>query len=117
MSDAGHLSVGAVAERLGLSICATSDGLQTRVTGAQVSDLLSYVMSVGRRGDLWITIQIHPNIVAVAELAGLAGIIIAGGFEPEEETIMRAEEEGIPLLTCRRSSFAVAGELYQLGLR
>lgn len=117
MDSVTRLSLGAAAEQLGLSIAASGDNLDTVITGAQVSDLLSYVMSEGERGNLWITIQIHPNIIAVAELAGLAGVVIAAGFEPEEETVARAAEERIPLFTSQKSSFVLAGELYQLGVR
>ncbi len=118
MTNAPERSVAAIADRLGLTVRAdSSDGFVGPVTGAQVSDLLSYVMSEGKPGNLWITIQIHPNIVAVAELASLSGIIIAGGFQPEEETIVRAEEEGIALFTSQKSAFVLAGELYQLGVR
>ncbi len=117
MADSGQLLLAHAVEQLGLSVSASGDRLDAPITGAQVSDLLSYVMASGRAGNLWITIQVHPNIVAVAELAGLSGIVVAGGMEPEDETMMRAEEEGIPLLTSPKSSFAVAGELYGLGVR
>ena len=117
MAEPAQLSVASTAERLGLSIAASSDRLDVAITGAEVSDLLSYVIAEGKRGNLWITIQTHPNIVAVAELAGLSGIVIAGGFTPEDETVVRAEEEGIPLLTSEQSSFVLAGQLYELGVR
>jgi hypothetical protein len=117
MADAGQLSVGSVAQRLALSVAAGGNAMEAPVTGAQVSDLLSYVMAQGRQGDIWITIQVHPNIVAVAELVGLAAIIIAGGFEPEDDTVARAEEEGIALLRSTKSAFVLAGELYQMGVR
>lgn len=117
MANAGQLSVANAAERLAVEIAASGDRLDTVITGAQVSDLLSYVIAEGRRGNLWITIQTHPNIVAVAELAGLSGIVIAGGLAPEDETVVRAEEEGIPLFTSAKSSFVLAGELYELGVR
>ena len=117
VADSGQLLLAHAVEQLSLSVAASGDRLDAPITGAQVSDLLSYVMANGRRGNLWITIQAHPNIVAVAELTGLSGILVAGGIDPEEETVTRAEEEAIPLLTSPKSSFALAGELYQLGAR
>jgi predicted transcriptional regulator len=74
-------------------------------------------MARGKRGHFWITNQTHANLVAVAALAGLSAIAIAGGFEPEEEAIIRAEEEDIPLLTAPESSYVLAGKLWELGVR
>ncbi|HEX3031385.1 MAG TPA: DRTGG domain-containing protein [Bacillota bacterium] len=84
------------------------------VTGAYCSDLLSDVMAHAQKDDLWITIQTHQNIVAVASLLELAGIIITGGGSPDPETITKAVKENIPVLTSELSSFEVAGRLYCL---
>jgi predicted transcriptional regulator len=102
---------------LGLGVAAGEDRLETAITGAQVSDLLSYVMAAGRDGQLWITVQTHPNIIAVGALHGLAAIVIAGGFDPDDETVARAEEEDLPLLTSPDTAYALAGKLYELGVR
>ena len=74
-------------------------------------------MAHGREGQVWITIQTHPNIVAVAALAGLAAIVLAHGVRPEEDTVVRAEEEGMPLLLSAESAYVLAGKLYELGVR
>ncbi len=63
---------------LSLEVKTCKDGLANEVLGAYVSDLLSDVMGNSKKGDVWITLQIHLNIVAVAGHAGLAGIIIVG---------------------------------------
>ena len=117
MSEAASLTVATIAEALGLTVAVGEGKLAVPVTGAQVSDLLSYVISHGRQGHLWITIQTHPNIIAAAALAGLSAIIVAAGFEPEDETLDRAEEQGIPLLTSKESAFTLAGRVHELGLR
>lgn len=111
------ISVKQAAEALELTVSAGQEAMGRGITGALVGDLLSHIMAQGRDGQLWITIQTHPNIVAVAALAQLAGIVIADGLAPEQETTLRAEEEGIPLLLSPRSAFVLAGELYQLGVR
>jgi predicted transcriptional regulator len=110
------VTVARAAEALGLfaRMEARSDEV---IAGAQVSDLLSYVMAEGKRGQVWITIQTHPNTVAVAALAGMHAIIVAGGFEPEPETVARAEEEDIALLTSGETAYTLAGKLYELGVR
>jgi len=117
MNEGSSIHVDGVAQRLDLAVCAGADGLSGAVSGALCSDLLSFVMANGRAGNLWLTIQTHPNIVAVAELARLSAIVVVSGFTPDEDTLMRADEESIPVLTSPESAFTVAGRLYGLGVR
>lgn len=117
MTEAPTLTVSTVAERLGLGVAAGSSGLDQPVSGALVCDLLSHVMANGRPGQLWMTIQTHPNVVAVAALARLSAILVVGGFPPESDTEARADEEGIPLLTSGEDAYTLAGKLYELGVR
>ena len=105
-----------IVESLGLEVQAGSGGLHREVEGGYVSDLLSDVIANSRRGDLWLTLQVHKNIVAVATLKELAGIVIISGKTPAEETIKKAEEEGIVLLTSSLPAFELAGQLYELGV-
>lgn len=111
------ITVAEAAQHLGLTVRAGERSLEAVITGAQVSDLLSHVMAIGKAGHFWITNQSHANIVAVAALARLSAILVAAGFEPEEEAVIRAEEEEIPLLTSAESAYTLAGRLYELGVR
>ena len=89
----------------------------TEVLGGYASDLLSDVMANCAEKYLWITLQIHPNIVAVASVKEVAGIILVNGREPEEETLKRAESENVTILSTTLPAFKIAGELYQLGIK
>ena len=40
-----------------------------------IGDLLSVVMAHGKEGTLWLTVQKHLNVVAVAQLLDFAGIV------------------------------------------
>ena len=90
--------------------------LGTEVTGGYASDLLSCVMAKAQAGNVWVTIQGHPNIVAVASLLDLAGIIVAEGMSIDAATLEKAEEENIPILTTSLTTYTVVGELYKLGI-
>ncbi len=79
-----------------------------------VSDLLSDVIANLSKGDLWITIQKHLNIIAVAKLKDAAGIIISKGLEPDPQTIEKAQSEGVILLGTQMDSFELSGKLYNL---
>ena len=99
-----------------LQVRAGNDQLQEEVTGGYAGDLLSDVIAHSRQGNIWITIQTHPNIVAVATMKELSGIILTGGREPDGDTVQKAEEEGMPLLVSPLFTFELVGRLYQLGI-
>jgi hypothetical protein len=103
--------------QLSLEVRTGKEKLDTEVTGGYASDLLSWVMAKAQAGNVWVTIQAHPNIVAVASLIGLSGIIIAEGVAPEPATCEKAEQEGIPILTTPLTVYVVAGKMFELGVR
>jgi hypothetical protein len=93
------------------------DFSQIRPTSGYASDLLSCVMAGARKDGIWLTLQSHMNIVAVAALLDLSAVIITEGAQPDETTIGRANEQGITLLSSPLPTFTVSGELWALGLR
>jgi hypothetical protein len=103
-----------IVEVLQLKVKSGTERLHQEVHGGYVGDLLSDVMANGREGDLWITRQIHQNIVAVASLKDLAGIVLVRGAEPAEDTLEKATREKIPLLLADLTAFETAGRLYAL---
>ncbi len=103
-----------IVNELSLNVKSCNDGLQKDVTGGYVSDLLSDVLANSRKGSIWITLQTHPNIIAVANVKGLSGILIVGGRELQKETLEKAEAEKITIMTTPMSAFETAGKIYQL---
>lgn len=81
------------------------------------SDLLSCVMSGAANQGIWVTLQAHLNIVAVAALLDLSAVIITENATPDEATIAKANEENITLLSTEASSFEVVGKLWEMGIR
>jgi predicted transcriptional regulator len=73
-------------------------------------------MANAPNGCIWLTVQTHQNIVAVATLHEMAAIILTGGQEPDQETIEKADEEGIPILIWPDSAFELAGQAYAAGV-
>ncbi len=100
-----------------LQVVTGGDNLDREVSGCYASDLLSDVMGNSSSGDLWITLQVHQNIVAVASMRELAGVVMIGGRQPLEATVEKASEEGVLLLTSMLSAFELCGRLYEGGLR
>lgn len=103
-----------IVEQLGLYILNEGKGLEREVSHAYTGDLLSDVMAHSSEGDLWITLQTHMNIIAVASLKNLSGIIIVNNRRPESDVIKKSDEEGITLLSSPLSAFEVSGRLYAI---
>jgi len=103
-------------EKLKLSVRSAQNYLDCEVTRGYASDLLSDVLANSEDGDLWITLQIHQNTVAVASMKNLAGIILVNGREPEQETLEKAEAENIVIMVTEMPTFELVGKLYELGI-
>jgi hypothetical protein len=110
------LTVEQIVSALKLEVAAGTDHLANTVTGGYASDLLSCVMAGAHEGNVWVTLQAHTNVIAVAELLNLACVIITEGARPDAETLVRASEKGIPTLLAKEGTFTIVGKLAQLGI-
>ena len=103
-------------DKFDLAVAAGKSGLDHVVTDGYCGDLLSEIMSNASPGCAWMTVQGHQNIVAVAVLREMAAIIITGGQTPDDETIKKADQEGIPILLWPNSSYQLAGRIFSAGV-
>jgi serine kinase of HPr protein (carbohydrate metabolism regulator) len=103
-------------EKLNLDVRSAKENLEREITGGYASDLLSDVLARSKEGNLWITLQLHQNIVGVASMKDLAGIILVNGREPEPQTVEKAEAENIPVMVSELSTFELVGKLCSLGI-
>jgi predicted transcriptional regulator len=99
---------------LNLKVFSGFDKLKTKVLDGYTGDLLSDVMANSKEGDLWMTRQVHQNIIAVASLKDHAGIIMVQGAEPAKDTLEKAKKENIPMMGTDLSGFEIAGKIYNL---
>lgn len=95
---------------------AADGGLDRPISGGYASDLLSCVMGKAQPGFVWVTLQAHPNVVAVASMVDLAAIIITEGVVPDVETVERALANRVTLLRSEETTFAVVSRLAALGV-
>lgn len=107
-----------IIRRLNLKVLtAEKDFAAVTPTGGYASDLLSCVMAGAKQNELWLTLQAHTNVVAVAALLDLCAVVITEGVTPDAATIEKANEQGVTLLSTPLPTYAVCGELWNLGLR
>lgn len=103
-----------IIENLRLEVICGNAGLSNEVNGGYTSDLLSDVMGRAKEGQVWITLQTHKNIVAVASLKDLAAVILTRGAQPDQDAIDASEKEGIPILVTSENAFEISAKLYNL---
>lgn len=108
------MKVSELVKELDLKVFCGRDSLDKEITGGYTCDLLSDVMGHIEEGMVWITMQTHQNILAVATLKDAAAIIIVNDSEPEEETLEKGREEEFPVLGTSLSAFDISGKIYQL---
>ena len=106
------MKVGDIVKELNLTIFSGKSGLDKDVTGGYSSDLLSDVMGNAEEGQVWITLQVHKNIMAVAMLKEIAAIILVKGLIPEDDVKVISNEKEIPVLGTTLDAFTLAGMIY-----
>lgn len=110
------MTVRNVMEEMELFMVAGASGVDNEVKTVYVGDLLSWVMGNAEQKCVWITVQSHVNIVAVATLIGASCIIVSEGVFVGQDTVEKANEEGIPIFASSYTSYELAKQLMKLGL-
>lgn len=106
-----------IVNKLDLNVLAGENLENKCVRGVYICDLLSNVMAHGQADNLWITIQTHQNVLAVATLLNFSAILLPEGLKPEQSVLDKACKEKIVILQSPQSAFELAGKLYEMGLR
>ncbi len=107
-----------IIEKLNLTVLTNPiDFVDCTPTRGYAADLLSCVMAGAKQRGLWVTLQAHANVVAVASLLELSAVIITEGASPEPATIATANEKSVTLLSSSMPTFQVVGKLWEMGLR
>ena len=100
-------------EKMNLTIFCGEENVGNEIKGGYVSDLLSDVMGFAQEGNVWVTLQTHKNVIAIASLKELACVVLVKGNKPDDDMLEQAKEEGIPVLGTDEQTFEVAGKIYQ----
>ena len=89
-----------------------------RIQSAFAADLLSDVLSLSQAGTstTLITGMVNPQVMRVAEILGIAIVIVVRGKVPPPSMVDYAEELGIPLVASPKGMFETCGLMYQHGV-
>ncbi|HRS98162.1 MAG TPA: hypothetical protein P5040_08240 [Smithella sp.] len=108
------MDIKTIVEKLNLQLRSAADRLNSSVTGGYTGDLLSDVMANSHAGDIWITRQVHQNIVAVATLKEHAGIVLVNACEPAKDTLEKAIAENVPIMVSDLPAFELSARIFNL---
>ena len=108
------MKVSELAEKLQLKRFTSANIPDKEISGGYVSDLLSDVMGYATEGNVWITLQNHLNVVAIASLKDIACVVLVKGIEPPAQVIAKANEEQITILGSNSATFELVGEIYKM---
>ena len=108
------MKVRELVEKLNLKVLSGENGLDRDIDGCYVSDLLSDVMGNAEMGNVWVTLQTHKNVMAIASLKELACVILVKDLDASDDTKEQSNEEGIPFLSTSMQTYETVGKIYQL---
>ena len=108
------MKVRELVEKLNLKVLSGENCLDRDIDGCYVSDLLSDVMGNAEMGNVWVTLQTHKNVMAIASLKELACVILVKGLTASVDTVEQSNEEGIPFLSTDMQTYETVGKIYQL---
>ena len=108
------MKVNELVEKLNLKVLSGEKGLDREIDGCYISDLLSDVMGNAMDGNIWITLQTHKNVMAVASLKAMSCSILVKNLMPNDETIEQSNDEDLPILQTNLPTYEIAGLVYNL---
>lgn len=100
-------------EKLDLTLVC-GDDLECKITGCYCGDLLSWVMSRAREGDVWLTVMGNVNSIGVAVLADVACIVLTENAAFDDDALKRAEQNGVVVLRTPKNTYQTAAEISRL---
>jgi len=112
-----NMKVKELFDRFDVQVIAGEKGLNRLINDGYCGDLLSDVMANAPQGCIWLTVQGHQNVVAIAVLKEMAAIVLTGGHKADPETVERAGVEEIPILAWEGSAYDLAGRMHAAGVR
>ena len=111
------MTINELIELIPMETLSGEQNLNREISGGFSSDMMSNVIAKGTEGEIWITFQTHLNVVAIALMKKMAGVILIQNRTLIPKALERAKAENLPVLITPLSSYELAGRLYKLGIK
>lgn len=107
------MKVSELIEKTNFTPLAAGDG-DREIESVYTCDLLSVVMGKAPAACAWVTVMSNLNSVAVAALADISVIVLAGGAAVDEAMLEKAKQQEINVLQSDKPIFETALEIHSL---
>ena len=108
------MTIRELVNKLDLKVYSGEKGLDKEITSGYCSDLLSDVMGNAKEGQIWVTLQTHKNVMAVASLKDLGAVLLVNNHQPNKDTLEASNEEELPILGTDKPAFEICGIIFQI---
>ena len=92
------MKVNELIEKLSLEVLCEGN-TDSEITGCYSGDLLSWVMSKAKEGDVWLTVMGNINSVGVAVLADVACIVLTENAALDNDALSRAKQNDVIIVS------------------
>jgi hypothetical protein len=89
---------------------------EKEIDGVFISDMVSDIIAGAKPNNILITIQMHKNLIATANLVDVSAIVFVRDKKPLADVIEVADRAGITLFSTPLDAWKLAIKLYELGL-
>lgn len=100
-----------------LELSCVTELTDKEITGVYISDMVSDVIANAKAGNLLVTLQVHNNVIAAANLVDVAAVLLTQGKQPDENVVKMANKAQIPIFTTGLNRWQVVTRLYEAGVR
>lgn len=109
------MTVKEFSEKLNLTyLCNEKVAAEREINGCYCGDLLSWVMSKAKEGNLWLTVMGNVNSIGVAVLTDVACIVLTENAPLDDNAKEKAEQNSVIILTTDKTSYEVSAEFSKL---
>ncbi len=108
------MKVSEVVEKTGLT--AINEYKDREIGSVYISDMVSDMIAAAKTNSVVVTMQTHKSLIAAANLAAAAMIVIVNGRKPTDDVVALANRTGIGLFSYDQDSWAFAKRLVNLGV-
>ena len=91
--------------------------LDKEIPCAFASDLISDILMCTKEPTMLLTGLTNTQVIRLADMIDLLGIVFVRGKQPPQELVEMAEERNLVLLSTKLTMYRSSGILYNTGLR
>lgn len=110
------MKISEIRDLIGAQLLVGDDLLESDVSYAFCSDMMSDVLAYVKDRGVMITGLVNPQVIRTANMMDMVCIVFARGKKPTEEMIELAKECGVAVMCTDKRAFETCGLLYSAGL-